>query len=292
MERDQSRVSGTTSRQQFVNAVSRFQAKHGLIAASALLLGIGTIWFWSRPESVAQVQAAGVSAEEEVVPAPGKAVAEAEHEREPMLNSLPDNHALAFAIPSDGVPPQSAPAVPVVDPASAVPVEEEAVAIQPVLDATQSPRQKHALSADPVMTETQPHDESKPVEEKAPVGVVAMIAAEAERGWPVAVRDEPQPAMSEPATPIKGADVSTQDAVPEAELPPLLSTLPYRFQSTLPKIVINAQAYADIAEERFVILNMKKYREGERTQEGIVIERIGKELLQLNYQGQQFRVQR
>ena len=77
-----------------------------------------------------------------------------------------------------------------------------------------------------------------------------------------------------------------------SELPPLLSTLPYRFQSTLPKIVINAQAYADIAEERFVILNMKKYREGERTQEGIVIERIGKELLQLNYQGQQFRVQR
>ncbi len=78
----------------------------------------------------------------------------------------------------------------------------------------------------------------------------------------------------------------------EEPLPPLLSTLPYRFQSTLPKIVINAQAYAEETHARFVIINMKKYQEGQHTETGILVEKIGEDHLVLSYQGQAFRIRR
>ena len=82
----------------------------------------------------------------------------------------------------------------------------------------------------------------------------------------------------------------TPDAVPDG--PPFLQTLSYRFQSTVPDLVINAQVYAASPEGRFVILNMKRYNEGQRTQEGVLVESIGPEALVLEYQGQRFRIRR
>lgn len=85
------------------------------------------------------------------------------------------------------------------------------------------------------------------------------------------------------------AAVATEDV---ADPVPLLRTLPYRFQSIVPKLVINAQAYAEAVEDRFVIINMKKYAEGQQTDEGVIIEAIRKDDTVLVYQGQPFRLQR
>ena len=121
---------------------------------------------------------------------------------------------------------------------------------------------------------------------------VAMIAGEVKHDLPLPAVDSPASAPV-PEIDTTEVDLPVHDEVTREEtLPPLLSTLPYRFQSTLPKIAINAQAYADEAEARFVIINMKKYREGERTEAGIEVEEIGEEDLVLRYQGQLFRLQR
>lgn len=120
--------------------------------------------------------------------------------------------------------------------------------------------------------------------------VVAMIAQQAKQLRSVPVDDSvSHTSQSE----IASNNVTAEKALLEEEnRPPLLSTLPYRFQSTLPEIVINAQAYAKEAQARFVIINMKKYREGERTEAGVVVEKISEEYLVLSYQGQLFRLQR
>lgn len=119
---------------------------------------------------------------------------------------------------------------------------------------------------------------------------VAMIASEAERILPpqAVVEDD----TNSPVQPTEAERTGDEKPLQDEELPPLLRTLPYRFQSTLPKIVINAQAYADEVEARFVIINMKKYREGDRTEAGIVIEEIAETYLVMSYQGQVFRKQR
>lgn len=120
--------------------------------------------------------------------------------------------------------------------------------------------------------------------------VVAMIAKQAKQLRPVPVDDS---VSHTPQSEIASNNVTAEKALLEEEKrPPLLSTLPYRFQSTLPEIVINAQAYAKEAQARFVIINMKKYREGERTEAGVVVEKISEEYLVLSYQGQIFRLQR
>ncbi len=122
--------------------------------------------------------------------------------------------------------------------------------------------------------------------------VVDMVSGEVKHGWPLPDLDTPASDFV-PQIGTTEVDLSAHDDVmPDEPLPPLLRTLPYRFQSTLPKIVINAQAYADEAEARFVIINMKKYREGDRTEAGIEVEEIGRKDLVLSYQGQVFRLQR
>lgn len=80
-------------------------------------------------------------------------------------------------------------------------------------------------------------------------------------------------------------------AAPEDDVP-LLSTLPYRFQTTVPKLVNNAQVYAEEPDARFVIINMKKYTEGQHTREGVLVEAIRPHDIVLVYQGQAFRLSR
>ena len=120
--------------------------------------------------------------------------------------------------------------------------------------------------------------------------VVDMVALD-EQGRSVSAADDPAPA-SAPLPENTMPEAPAVEETPQGQLPPLLRTLPYRFQSTLPKIVINAQSYAEEAEARFVIINMKKYQEGQHTEAGILVESIGEKDLVLSYQGQLFRMGR
>ncbi len=286
-ERELSRVPGISSHQQFANAVRRFPAKLWLIVVGALLLGMATTWLWVRHGVALEAQASEV-AQEEVSPDASAVKAEAQQQAAPRPKKSPVPSPVRNSVQNADRAPKR---VPVVNDKVPIPTVPSGVAVQTILPASDSNR---PASQEPVVaTDTVPPREAPPLrEERGAVDVVAMIAAEAERGWPVPVRDGPEPAQPAPSVESSVTEAAVQAGEPEETLPPLLSTLPYRFQSTVPKIVINAQAYADEVEARFVIINMKKYHEGQRTQEGILVERIGKDHLVLSYQGQAFRMQR
>ncbi len=175
---------------------------------------------------------------------------------------------------------------PVVDNRAAA--EKQTVSSRPS-DVNGQPEQSAEHKVPTVTTQQAP---SSPVE-KTESNVVAIIANEVEQAVDTSPSDQ---SATQTAVMQHGSEVAKEtilESLPAEEiLPPLLSTLPYRFQSTLPKIVINAQAYAEEAEARFVIINMKKYREGEQTEAGIRVETIGENYLLLSYQGQVFRMQR
>lgn len=84
---------------------------------------------------------------------------------------------------------------------------------------------------------------------------------------------------------------SRKRAASESE-PPLLSTLSSQFQSMVPKMTINAQVYSAVPRQRFVVINMKRYNEGQSTAEGVNVETIRQQDIILAYQGQRFRVGR
>jgi general secretion pathway protein B len=92
---------------------------------------------------------------------------------------------------------------------------------------------------------------------------------------------------STPVTPTATATIT-----PASEAVPFLADLPRDFQRDLPALVINVYVYSEVPEERFVIINMKKYSAGQTIDNGPEILEIRADSLVLAYLGRKFRVQR
>jgi general secretion pathway protein B len=79
-----------------------------------------------------------------------------------------------------------------------------------------------------------------------------------------------------------GADKSDQEVLPT------LSELDLTGANALPELHLDVHVYAANPSERFVYVNMRKYREGATLAEGPVLERIRRDGVVLDYRGQRF----
>jgi general secretion pathway protein B len=101
----------------------------------------------------------------------------------------------------------------------------------------------------------------------------------------------PEPGAAEPAAAQSGA---VQPAPPPATSPPpqqrLMTIDELRLAGSLqlPELHLDIHVYADDAAERFVFINMSKYRENSRLDEGPVVSAITPEGVVLEHQGQRF----
>ena len=59
-------------------------------------------------------------------------------------------------------------------------------------------------------------------------------------------------------------------------------------RASLPPLNVNAHAYAQVPEQRMIIVNMKRYREGDRMREGPVVETITPKGAVLLYEQRRF----
>jgi general secretion pathway protein B len=87
-----------------------------------------------------------------------------------------------------------------------------------------------------------------------------------------------------------GADpVLTENSDPsEAEVLPSINEIDLANQPALAGLHLDVHVYATKPSERFVYINMRKYREGATLAEGPVLERIRRDGVVLNYQGLRF----
>jgi general secretion pathway protein B len=94
------------------------------------------------------------------------------------------------------------------------------------------------------------------------------------------VTDEPPPAPA----------VAPQPAPPSASATrlPSFQDLQLRGELSLAPMHIDIHVYSDVPSERFVFINMRKYKEGEKTPEGPVVERIDPSGAVLSHQGRRF----
>ena len=74
--------------------------------------------------------------------------------------------------------------------------------------------------------------------------------------------------------------------------PPLLAAMPWEVQNRLPALKLNVHLYTDNPEDRFVIVNMKKYKRGDRIADGPVLEAITGDGIVLSLDGNRFRLER
>jgi general secretion pathway protein B len=71
-----------------------------------------------------------------------------------------------------------------------------------------------------------------------------------------------------------------------------LNDLPYEVRNTLPNLTINVFSYAQQAEDRFVIIDMVKYRTGQLIKDSVKLKEIRPNSIVLEYGNNTFKVER
>ncbi len=267
LQREHARGPGLSTQQHYAVTPSAHPVRWLWGAAAAFVLGISSAWL------LAAYAGRGQPAGTAIAPPP---------------NEVHDNGIIAR--PQLRPPgPRRAPEPAVEAAAAPVPVP----APMPVTAAVPAPAAEPAEAPDIAPPAPAAEAEVPPVSVVPPPPAEPVPAASAARRELAMIRDPfTPPSRPAPQRSVRAAPAPLAEAPPAEDPVPLLRTLPYRFQSMVPKLVINAQAYARASEERFVIINMKKYGEGEQTVEGVRIEAIREQDIVLDYQGQQFRLQR
>ncbi|HSN24440.1 MAG TPA: general secretion pathway protein GspB, partial [Methylomicrobium sp.] len=86
-------------------------------------------------------------------------------------------------------------------------------------------------------------------------------------------------------------DTATKAPVNKMEIP-FFKDLPYDFRNSAPKMTINVFVYAERPEERFVVMNMEKYKTGQTTKDAVEIKEIRSDSVVASYGGRTFRIER
>ena len=122
---------------------------------------------------------------------------------------------------------------------------------------------------------------------------------------PLAVELSPAP-QTAPATPASAGSTAREPAIPDrpADRPaappaarpgddpdarlPSFNELVVKGQLNVPAMHLDIHVYSDDPAERFVFLNMRKYREGDDTREGPQVERIAVDGVVMSHEGRRF----
>ncbi|WP_374086312.1 general secretion pathway protein GspB [Methylomicrobium lacus] len=97
----------------------------------------------------------------------------------------------------------------------------------------------------------------------------------------------------EPEAKTEAARASKTDDAPAAKPEiPSFKDLPYDFRSSVPKMTINVFMYDNKPEDRFVVLNMTKYKAGQTTKDAVEIKEIRADGVVASYGGKVFRIER
>lgn len=96
---------------------------------------------------------------------------------------------------------------------------------------------------------------------------------------------DPAPVAPAPAAPTAAREAADTPL----EMIPLLMEMPPQFQQALPPIRVDVHVHASQAESRFVMINLRRYHEGDEVSAGLILERITKDGMVLKFRGERFR---
>ena len=159
---------------------------------------------------------------------------------------------------------------------------------------THSARAQHPAAAQPAASEHfSPLDVAPVYAPEIPVDTQAPSATQPP-GTPAH-----QTHIDHPAPPAGGAApvrsthqgdplLTDEDSKADQEVLPSISEINLTGQQALPELHLDVHVYATKPAERFVYINMRKYREGATLAEGPVLERIRRDGVVLNFQGLRF----
>jgi general secretion pathway protein B len=157
---------------------------------------------------------------------------------------------------------------------------EVADAPAPPADAAPAPVQaERTVSAPVALPSRPPRNEVRPLTTEVTEPAAAPApAARTEAAGPRATADAPRA-----ATPPTAVERATNDA-----RLPRFADLVVRGELNVPHMHIDIHVFSGNPDERFVFINMRRYNEGQATQEGPRVERITNDGVVMDHQGQRF----
>ena len=119
---------------------------------------------------------------------------------------------------------------------------------------------------------------------------IPVPAAETSSNESAAARAAPHPEAQRAAPhSLRRPDpVLTEEETDNDEVLPTIHEINLTGAQALPELHLDVHVYATKPADRFVYINMRKYREGNTLQEGPVLEKIRRDGVVLNYQGLRF----
>lgn len=156
---------------------------------------------------------------------------------------------------------------------------------KPVMDTNAAPAPVPVASAAPPAS-----PQSNPPQAGAATATPPVL--DAEEQFPESV-DASEEALgdeylsADPELTATASPVTSREATPDENLP-TLNDVTLQGTTNVPELHLDLHAYAAAPADRFVFLNMRKYREGEETPEGIRVERITRDGVVLNHRGVRF----
>ena len=82
------------------------------------------------------------------------------------------------------------------------------------------------------------------------------------------------------------------ETIPVKKDIPFLYDLPFEFRQTVPKFNINVFVYSQYPEERFIMIDMIKYKPGQQIKEAMVLKEIRPNSLVVDYHNRAFQIER
>jgi general secretion pathway protein B len=147
----------------------------------------------------------------------------------------------------------------------------------PLADAKAPAVEEHfsPLSAAPVYAPEIPVPPADASPSNASAAAPVVPRAESARAAPHSFH-RPDPVLTE------------EDAADNDEILPTINEINLTGAQALPELHLDVHVYATKPADRFVYINMRKYKEGNTLQEGPVLEKIRRDGVVLNYQGLRF----
>lgn len=107
---------------------------------------------------------------------------------------------------------------------------------------------------------------------------------------PPVLRRGQQPAQPAPVAAANQREPAETAPEPPNQYLPHLRDLSPALRRELKALELNAHVYKPVAAERMVIINMRRYREKQKTKGGAMVERITRRGVELSFKGQAFRL--
>jgi general secretion pathway protein B len=137
-----------------------------------------------------------------------------------------------------------------------------------------------SIPAPAVPQQLEPKAVTKPTQAKSEVSSIAELIDESQNALPV-----------KPAT-IKNTAKSGAITSTAANDIPYLNDLPFEFRQNLPKFTINVFVYSKVPEDRFVMIDMVKYKPGQQIKNAMLLKEILPDSFTVDYQNRTFRIKR